>query len=157
MRPLYSTLYITIMLLLLQGCATLIPVDFEDPSITVNSVKIVPSDGSAPKFEISLHVVNPNSIALPLRGVAYTVKIEGKQILNGVSNKMPEIAAYGDGDITLSATANLLNSVRLLASLMQRNQDQVAYEMNAKLDLGTFTPDIHVKEVGEISLKQGNQ
>ncbi|MGY8870996.1 MAG: LEA type 2 family protein [Pseudomonadales bacterium] len=133
------------------------PLDFEDPSVTVNSVKIVPSDGIAPKFEISLHVVNPNSIALPLRGVAYTVKIEGKQILNGVSNKMPEIAAYGDGDITLSATANLLTSVRLLASLMQRNQDQVAYEMNAKLDLGTFTPDIHVKEVGEISLKQGNQ
>ena len=157
MRPLYSTLYITIMLLLLQGCTTLKPLDFEDPSVTVNSVKIVPSDGIAPKFEISLHVVNPNSIALPLRGVAYTVKIEGKQILNGVSNKMPEIAAYGDGDITLSATANLLTSVRLLASLMQRNQDQVAYEMNAKLDLGTFTPDIHVKEVGEISLKQGNQ
>lgn len=156
MRPLYSFFYLTIMLLLLQGCATLKPLDFEDPSVTVNSVKIVPSEGIAPKFEISLHVVNPNSIALPLRGVAYTVKIEGKQILNGVSNKMPEIAAYGDGDITLSATANLLNSVRLLASLMQKNQDQVAYEMNAKLDLGTFTPDIHVKEVGEISLKPSN-
>ncbi|WP_028470256.1 LEA type 2 family protein [Neptunomonas japonica] len=157
MRPLYSTFYLTIMLLLLQGCATLKPLDFEDPSVTVNSVKIVPSEGIAPKFEISLHVVNPNSVSLPLRGVAYTVNIEGKQILNGVSNKMPEIAAYGDGDITLSATANLINSVRLLASLMQKNQDQVAYEMNAKLDLGTFTPDIHVKEVGEISLKPNKQ
>ena len=156
MRALYSTFYMTIMLLLLQGCATLKPLDFEDPSVTVNSVKIVPSEGIAPKFEISLHVVNPNSIALPLRGVAYTVNIEGKQILNGVSNKMPVIAAYGDGDITLSATANLLNSMRLLASLMQNNQDQVAYEMSAKLDIGTFAPAIHVKEVGEISLKPSN-
>ncbi|WP_293266102.1 LEA type 2 family protein [Neptunomonas sp.] len=157
MRTLYSFFYITFMLMILQGCATLKPLDFEDPSVTVNSVKVIPSDGIAPKFEISLHIVNPNSIALPLRGMAYTVNIEGRQILNGVSNKMPQIAAYGDGNITVSATANLLNSVRLLASLIQKNQGQVAYEMNAKLDLGTFTPDIHVKEVGEISLNPNDQ
>ncbi|SFG31734.1 LEA type 2 family protein [Neptunomonas qingdaonensis] len=156
MRTFYASLVISFMLLL-QGCATLKPLDFEDPTVTVNSVKIIPSDGIAPKFEISLHIVNPNSVALPLRGVAYSVTIDDQKILNGVSNDMPEIAAYGAGDITLSANANLLNSVRLIASLMQQNRKMVAYEMNAKLDLGTFTPNIYIKDVGEISLNPGAQ
>lgn len=156
MRSFYASLTITLMLLL-QGCATLKPLDFEDPTVTVNSVKILPSDGIAPTFEINLHLVNPNSIALPLRGVAYSVTIDGHKILNGVSNDMPEIAAYGSGDIRLSAKANLLNSVRLIASLMQQSREMVEYEMNAKLDLGTFTPNIYVKDVGEISLNPNNQ
>ncbi|WP_372737806.1 LEA type 2 family protein [Neptunomonas sp.] len=156
MRTFYASLVISFMLLL-QGCATLKPLDFEDPTVTVNSVKIVPSEGIAPKFEISLHIVNPNSVALPLRGVAYSVTIDDQKILNGVSNNMPEIAAYGAGDITLSANANLLNSVRLIASLVQQNRKMVAYEMNAKLDLGTFTPNIYIKDVGEISLNPSVQ
>lgn len=156
MRTFYASLVISFMLLL-QGCATLKPSDFEDPTVTVNSVKIIPSEGIAPKFEISLHIVNPNSVALPLRGVAYSVTIDDQKILNGVSNDMPEIAAYGAGDITLSANANLLNSVRLIASLVQQNRKMVAYEMNAKLDLGTFTPNIYIKDVGEISLNPSAQ
>ncbi len=156
MRTLYASLVITLMFFL-QGCATLKPLDFEDPTVTVNSVKIIPSEGIAPAFEISLHLINPNSIALPLRGVAYSIIIDGHKILNGVSNEMPEIAAYGSGDITLSANANLLNSVRLIASLMQQNRQMVEYEMNAKLDLGTFTPNIHIKDVGEISLNPNGQ
>lgn len=156
MRTLYAGLLITFMLLL-QGCATLKPLDFEDPTVTVNSVNIVPSDGIAPKFEISLHLVNPNSIALPLRGIAYTVTIDSRKILNGVSNDLPEIAAYGAGDITLSAHADIINSVRLLAALVQQNRKTVTYEMNAKLDLGTFSPNIHIKDVGEISLDPNGQ
>jgi LEA14-like dessication related protein len=156
MRSLNSAFFIMLLMLLLQGCASLKPSDFEDPTVTVNSVKIVPSDGIAPTFEISLHIINPNSIPLPLRGVAYTVTIEGHKILAGVSNKIPTIAAYGDGDITLSATANILNSVRLLTSVMQQNRDTVAYQMDAKLDLGTLTPNIHIKDAGEISLMSKN-
>lgn len=157
MRTIYSSFIIVMMFVLLQGCASLKPMDFEDPSVTVNSVRIVPSEGIAPKFEISLHIINPNSIALPLRGVAYSVAIDGRKILNGVSNDMPVIAAYGDGDITLSASANILNSVRLIASLVQQNRDTVEYELNAKLDLGTFTPNIHIKDVGEISINPAGQ
>lgn len=156
MRTIYASLVLTLMLAL-QGCATLKPLDFEDPSVSVNSVKIIPSEGIAPTFEISLHVVNPNSIALPLRGIAYSVTIDGQKILNGVSNDMPDIPAYGTGDITLSANANLLNSVRLIASLMQQSRKMVVYEMNAKLDLGTLTPNIHIKDIGEISLNPSDQ
>lgn len=157
MRTVYSSFVITLMFLLLQGCASLKPMDFEDPTVTVNSVRIIPSEGIAPKFEISLHLINPNSIALPLRGVAYSVTIDGRKILTGVSNDMPTIAAYGDGNITLSATANILNSVRLIASLVQQNRDMVEYELNAKLDLGTFTPNIHIKDIGEISINPARQ
>ena len=152
MHPSLRFLFFCLSFFILSACSTLKPLDFEDPSVTVNSVRVIPSEGVAPQFEISLHIINPNSISLPLKGVAYSVSVEDKKILTGVSNKLPVIEAYGEGDVTLRASANLLNSIRLITSLMQKNSDKVTYTLDAKLDLGTLIPDIRISEKGEITL-----
>lgn len=74
-------------------------------------------------------------------------------MLTGVTSDLPVIAAYGEGDVILLATADLLNSLGLFASLMQTKQDAFAYVLEAKLDIGSFRPRIHVMEKGEISLQ----
>ena len=73
-----------------SGCATLSP-SFEDPTVTVSSFRVLPSDSISPKFEIGLHIVNPNNVPLELEGVAYTASIEGNQVLAGASNELPVI------------------------------------------------------------------
>lgn len=141
--------------LFLQACATLKPLGFEDPDVSVTSVKVLPGNELAPTFEIKLHVINPNTIPLSLKGVSYNVSLEGHKILTGVSNQIPEIPAYGEGDITLKAKANVLNSFRLIASLLNtsRSQQHLSYELKAKLDLGTLAPNIYVTDNGEIKLR----
>ena len=57
--------------LLLSACATMSP-GFETPSVTVSSFKTVPAESGMPKFEIGLRVLNPNSEALELKGVAWS-------------------------------------------------------------------------------------
>ncbi len=123
--------------------------------VTVSSVKLLPNNELAPTFEIKLHVVNPNTIPLSLRGVAYNVSLEGHKILTGVSNQIPTIPAYGEGDITLRAKANVLNSFRLIATLLNTTQPQqeFEYELEAKLDLGTLSPNIYVTDKGKIKIR----
>ena len=137
--------------LMIAGCATLNPA-YETPSVNISSIRALPSDGIAPRFEIGLHIINPNRSALNLQGIAYSLNLDGHKILTGVANDLPSIAGYGEGDVTLIATTSLLSSIRFFADLMNTQRDTIAYEFNAKLDLGGLRPNVHVGEKGEISL-----
>jgi hypothetical protein len=138
--------------LLLQACTGLRP-GFETPTVNVNSFRPLPGEGSGPRFEIGLHIVNPNREALKLQGLAYTVSLEGQTLITGVDNELPVIEGYGEGDITLIASPNLLGGIRLIADLMASPRDSFTYALEAKLDVGSFTPPIRVRDEGQIALR----
>lgn len=139
----------------LQGCASLNP-DFETPTVTISSFKALPSEGMMPAFAIGLRVINPNSVALNLRGVSYTVSLDGNEVIKGVGNDLPVIEAYGEGEFNLTASANLFAGIRLVTDLLKSNKDTFSYEVEAKLDIGALRPKIRVKDGGKISLNGGS-
>jgi LEA14-like dessication related protein len=136
----------------LQACSG-IPTEIEIPTVTVNSFRTLPSDGALPDFEIGLHVINPNRVPLPLRGVAYTISLNDYELIKGVGNDLPVIDAYGEDTLTLTASPNLFAGIRFITELMGASQESVRYEIEAKLDVGTFLPPIRVSDSGEISLR----
>jgi len=136
---------------LLAGCTGMRP-GYETPTVTVKSVRAIPSEGMLPEFEIDLHVVNPNREALKLVGVSYTVSLEGHELIKGVGNDLPVIEGYGEGDITLNASADLFAGVGLVRELMSSQKDTLSYSFEAKLDPGALRPSIRVKDSGEVSL-----
>ena len=145
---------IVIVTILLAGCAGMRP-GWETPTVTVKAVRAIPSDGVLPEFEIDLHVVNPNREALKLVGVSYTVSLEGHELIQGVGNDLPVIDGYGEGDITLNASADLFAGVGLIRELMSSQKDTLSYSFEAKLDPGALRPSIRVKDAGEVSLTGG--
>jgi LEA14-like dessication related protein len=142
---------VVLVAVLVAGCAGLRP-GWETPTVTVKSVRAIPSQGMLPEFEIDLHVVNPNREALKLAGVSYTVSLEGHELIKGVGNDLPVIEGYGEGDITLNASADLFAGVGLIRELMSSQKDSLKYSFEAKLDPGALRPSIRVKDSGEVSL-----
>lgn len=138
-------------LLVPAGCATWRS-DFEKPAISVSSIRALPTDSMAPQFEIGLHIVNPNRAALELHGLVYRLKLQGYTILTGVAKDLPTIEGYGEGNVLLVATADMLSSIRWLTNLLSAQRDRITYELEVKLDLGTFRPLVRVTREGEISL-----
>ncbi|MBW2476834.1 MAG: LEA type 2 family protein [Deltaproteobacteria bacterium] len=141
-----------ILLIALFGCAGL-ENGFETPTVGVRSFRVLPSDGAMPQFEISLHIINPNRTELKLVGLVYSVTLEGHKVITGVSNDLPIIEPYGEGEVMLLASADLLNSIRLIATLLKSQQEKFNYELEAKLDIGKFHPRIHVVDKGDIFLQ----
>ncbi len=144
-----------LLILALCGCAAMQP-GYETPTVTVSSFRVLPGGGGTPTFEIGLHVVNPNRQALDLAGVAYSVRLEGREILKGVANELPLIEGYGSGDILLEATPNLFEGLRLVRDLMTTPRDAFDYALEAKLDPGGLRPTIRVRDSGSISLTPSN-
>lgn len=138
--------------LAISACVGMSP-GFETPTVNVSSFRTLPSDSGMPKFEIGLHVTNPNSEALKLRGVAYTISVEGRELMKGVGNDLPVIEGYGEGEFTVTAAASLFEGAMLLKDLVSGPVDILNYEFEAKLDVGTFIPAIRVKDAGEFSLQ----
>lgn len=151
MNKLYKYAFYSLVIVILTSCASL-QTDFNEPTVSVTSFRALPSDSMAPRFEIGLHVINPNRMAIALEGMSYTVSIEGRQILAGVENDLPVIEGYGEGDVTLTATADLFNSISLISDLIRQPRDTFNYEFAARLDLGGIYPDIPVKKEGQVSL-----
>ncbi len=151
MLRLISQYLLLTIVIIISGCATLLP-SFEDPTVTISSFRIVPSDSISPKFEIGLHIVNPNNVPLELEGVAYTASIEGNQVLTGASNELPVIPAYGEGDVLLNASADLFGSFRVITNLMNNKAKDLNYQLDVKLDVGTFMPAIRIEKQGIIDL-----
>lgn len=147
-----TQILVAIMIMILGGCASLRPT-LESPTISVAAFKIVPSETLNPKFEIVLHIINPNNTALNFQGIAYSASIEGHRILSGVSNKLPVIEPYGEGEVRLIASADLLGSFGLINDLMTKQRKNLAYRLNIKLDVGRFMPTIQVEKIGEVSLQ----
>ncbi len=136
----------------LTGCAGL-QTDYETPTVSVTSFKAIPGGRMVPRFEIGLHIVNPNRSALDLKGIAYTINLEGHNLLTGVSNKLPRIEGYGEGDILLAASVDFFNSIGFFADLVKnKNRETFAYSLDAKLDVGTLHPIIRVSKKGNLSL-----
>jgi len=145
-------IFVSLSILLASGCAGL---QFRDdnPVVNITSFKPVPAAGANPQFEISLHIINPNRTPLELKGIAYTIALEGYNVMTGVSNQLPMIGAYSEGYVTLTASVDLISSIGFITDLI-RNQgrERISYSFSAKLDSGAFYPLIRITQEGEVSL-----
>ena len=142
---------IVLLALSLASCATLDP-NYEEPTVTLSSFKALPTEGMVPAFEIGLRIINANSQALNLNGIVYTVSLDGYELIKGVGKDFPVIDGYSEGEVKLTASANLLTGIRFLADVMKTPGDDLEYEFKAKLDLGGLYPSIRVTEKGDIQL-----
>ena len=125
----------------------------EPPTVSVQSFRAVPAPGNGlPAFEIGLVVLNPNPEPLRLQGIAYSIRLDGQPLLDGVSNDLPVIEGYGQGTVTLNAAVNVLGGIRLVNSLMRSPRQTFDYEFTARLDPVGFSRDIRVTESGRIDL-----
>jgi LEA14-like dessication related protein len=139
-------------LLLLTGCATL-QSDFKEPGVSLVSITPQIKNLFAPEFDVVLRVTNPNRQALDIAGLSYTVHLQGNKLIAGVANELPMIAAYGEADISLRATADLMGGINLLSDFLNQPGEQFDYEFNADIDLGTLYPMVRVQRSGVISLR----
>lgn len=140
----------------LASCATLSP-DFDPPKVSVDSVRSLPSEDVGPRFEIKLRVSNPNTQALNIAGISYTIELLGKELVSGVTSDVPVIEGYTEEVVTLEAGINMIQMLRLLADLGQggTNMDALEYRFAAKIDFNGLIPTQRVEEVGSLSLNGG--
>jgi len=147
-----SAIWLVAAFALTSGCATL--TDLDPPRVTMESLKVLPAEGQVPRFEIKLRVTNPNDVALDIAGVSYSLELLDRELLHGVTKDVPRIEGYDEGVITVQASVQMLQVLRLLANFGTQLDEPLDYRFLAKVDFNGLMPTQCVEETGEITLGQ---
>ena len=134
------------------ACGDLKP-DYETPTVNVSYFRPLPGQSITPRFGIGLHIINPNDFELNIRGISYTVSLQGQRVLIGVASDLPVVPAYGEGDIDLQAATDVISSIRVITGMMRQRSDRFSYELDAKLDIRGFARKVHVVREGTFSFR----
>jgi len=146
-----STLAYLAALLLLSACASIAP-QLDAPKINIENFRSLPAAGGAPRFEMTLRVINPNSQTLDIKGISYSVEFLGRELITGVANDIQPIEGYSEGLVTLEAGLQLFELLRLLASAGSQGDGPFEYRFLAKIDFAGLLPTQRIEESGEIAL-----
>ncbi len=144
-------LFIVLMILSTAACES---IQLTPPQVSVLKIRPSNSGGFDLEFFIDLKISNPNSIALPVNGMSYSISLNNAKVLQGVSNSIPTIPAYGSQYVTVSISSNLLSAPKLLVNLLKNPSSTIQYELNGKIDLEGLLPSFNIVEKGEVPLEK---
>ncbi len=111
-------------------------------------------------FAVKLNIQNPNSRALPVRGLHAELTVGGERIASGVSDRAIIVPAFGESEFDMTITANLALALLELTDKANQHGDSIDYELigAASIDL-PFLRDLPFRQSGTFKLRgaQGSQ
>jgi LEA14-like dessication related protein len=142
-----------IVALVLAACA-LAP-KLEAPKLSIVGVQIVSADLFTQRLKVRVHVQNPNDRILPVKGLEYTIEVEGEQFASGESAASFEVPALGEAEFDMNVTTNLAGALlKVLARGPNARGQEVSYRLSGKVSLseGLFR-SIPFKQQGTFKLQ----
>lgn len=125
----------------------------EPPKVRVDSLQVLESRGLNQRFLVGLRVINPNDRALPIKGLSYTLALNGIDLLEGVTSKVPALEPFSETLVEVEAATDLVAALRLLNNLTRPDAGQnITYALTAKVSVQGRPGRLTVKETGEVPL-----
>lgn len=123
-------------MVILAACAQL---PNRDPLVVdVAGIESLPGEGLEIRLQVAIRIQNPNDSAVPYRGTALDLELNGRRAASGVSNTIGEISRYGETVIYVPVTISAFNIVNQLIGFMNEEGSEVTYRIRGKLDGGLF-------------------
>lgn len=135
----------------LSSCSALRP-KLDAPHLALVHIAMTSADIFNQQFLVRVNVQNPNKQALNIKGLDYTLFLEGDGFAEGTLNKPFKVPAEGETDFDMTVKTNFVSGIgRLLSRLNGRTQ--VNYNLEGKLMTDIrFLKTIPFNETGTVNL-----
>lgn len=139
---------------LTAGCSSWFRSDFKDPDLRLKDVEIVKARLLEQELLLTFHIDNPNDMALPVRGMAYDIQLNGVQLAEGESSTWFKVPARGSKDFQVPVHTNLWQHLKYIGKLLETPDKPIAYQLRGQVKtgffFGLFGREVHVLRKGEI-------
>jgi len=116
----------------LSACSLFVP-KLEPPHLTVVGVEFQKGQLWQQKLKVRLHVQNPNDRVLPIKGITYTLEVNGQEFAHGDSAASFVVPALGEAEFDMNMTANMAGTI---ISLLSHGSDtSVDYQIVGRISL----------------------
>lgn len=136
-----------------SGCASVL--ELEAPKLSVVSLKMQSADIFSQRILVRMRVLNPNTRALPIKGITYRIEVNDAELAEGVSNTPFEVPALGEAEFDVQLTANLASALaQFLSRRGSRDGNTLEYRLVGSVALSSgFLRRIPFDERGRVDLK----
>ncbi len=136
----------------LGGCSTWFSADFRTPDVQLVDVELVYAKMLEQEFLLKFRIDNPNSDSLPVRGINYTLHLNGTLLGRGQSNQWLTVPANSTEYVTLRAHTNLWRHVKSFVALFNNPNQPISYALEAELKTGLiFNKTVPVRRQGSFT------
>ncbi len=141
-----------LLLLALSGCALLRP-ELQPPQATLVAVEMTELGVRQQRFRLVIDLDNPNTIALPVNALAYSVMLEGAPFAEGRTEGGFRVPAGGRERVRLTVSTDLLRSLEQLQGLLVAGRRDVGYELDGRVWLDMpMRPSLRFSDRGSIDI-----
>ncbi len=149
-RPLLAALCAV---LFVSGCATLGP-RLQPPDISLVNIRPLAGTGFEQQFEITLRVLNPNSVPLEGDGLDVILDVNGQRLGRALRSEPFTIPRLGDETIKLVATTSLLDVFRQ-AFALPNARGTLEYALKGRVLLANSPGWLNFERSGSVNLAAG--
>lgn len=140
---------------ILAGCATLAR-SVESPTLSLSQVQMLESNLLEQRYRLTLRVQNPNAIALPVKGMNYSVKFADIDFASGVTPNAFRIPANGEQLVDIDVSTNLLRSAQQLVRYLQKDNNSLDYELSGSIQVDLpFVGAVPFSRSGTVDFRRG--
>ena len=130
-----STGAVAALLALATACSLFAP-HFVAPRLSLVNVELVRADLLSQHLRVRVHVQNPNDRVLPVKGLTYTLYVEGESFAQGESAASFTVPALGEAEFDMNVVANATGALlRLLRADARANA--IEYRLAGRVDLSS--------------------
>ena len=118
--------------LALSSCSLFVP-KLQTPHLSVVGVELQKGALWQQKLKVRMHVDNPNDRELPVKGITYTLDVNGQEFAHGESAAAFVVPALGAAEFDMNTTANMAGTI---ISLLKHGTDaNVEYHLTGRISL----------------------
>lgn len=115
----FAPLAVIVLLAGLAGCAA--PQKVVAPSIALQDVKLLNTEGLTQHLQVELLVSNPNDFDIPLTGLKFGMQMNGLDFAEGLSNQRVDIPRLGRAVVPVEVTVSVLAVLKQIQAVQKKS------------------------------------
>jgi len=119
---------------LLSGCASLSKYK-EPPKLNLVNLELLESSPFEQRYQLKFRIQNPNTESIPVIGMYFTLEVNEKKFMTGLSNQSITIPAFSDAVIEATGTTTLFGIARQIQGLQSSTKASFAYRLSGKISI----------------------
>lgn len=148
------TIRLTLSLILLSslvGCSTWFSSQFEDPEIELLKVEVERARLTDQLFHLYFRIDNPNPVSVPVRGMVYSVHLNGMKLADGESSDWFTVPARSSHTFKVPVRTNLWRHLKKVVRMLEKPDRPISYQLQAEIKTGLlFGRKVQLLRNGEI-------
>ena len=125
---------VPLLLVAILGACALAP-KLQAPQLSIVDVQLVSADLWQQRLKVRMHVANPNDRTLPIKGIEYTLEVDGQQFATGQSAASFVVPALGEAEFDMNVTTNLAGTLIHFLGRSQNAPAALDYHLVGKVAL----------------------